>query len=280
MTHRVALLFLTHRWDDVLRHRFERIVREAGETADVFLLIRKCDETGQALAKFPPRAGKLAGFDQEHLAQKLGFPTMKPDALVPGSTHFPIMAFHRQLPDYIHYFAVEFDVEFTGNWGALVRDVTGQAPDFASMHFHTPDEKPDWRWWDHCHPAQADCDWASDRANLRRSFNPVYCLSNSAIEQLDQAHRDGWKGHYEVLLATILTQRGGKIVDLGDYCIGEEQNPKPGKPVDTISTFRWRPNVSQRELLRRSTGKTLFHPVKDAWFFDGERIVDLTGSDA
>ena len=257
----------------MLRMKFELLVDKVGTRADVFLLISISEDTKQALAEHPVKGGLLAPFDQQLLPAELGYPYFTRDSLVPGSAHFPVLDFHRRKLDYEHYFVVEFDVEYTGDWGDMVTDVTSGMPDFASLHFFSPRQRPNWKWWRDYQPAPRDRAWALDRDNLRRSFNPIYCISRRATDLIDAAHHDGWRGHNELLLATILTWRGCRITDLGNYCKGREQDPKRWKPVGVLSTVRWRPPVTKRELLNRSSGRTLFHPVKDPWVYNGNEIV-------
>jgi hypothetical protein len=270
----IAVLLLTHRWDRFVQLKFERLRAEIGDLADVALLLQRSDGL-EALGQTPDRSAWI--FDPAQLPRQLGFPFMNGRSVVPGSTHFPVMAFARQAPRYAHYLVIEFDVEFSGNWRDLAAAVAVAAPDFASLHFRTHDEIPAWYWWPYCRPAEADQDWAGDRRNLIKSFNPIYCLSRRALDLLEAAHRSGWSGHYELLLATILSRRGCRIFDLAElgFCAGREQNARPDLPDGELSTVRWRPDVTSEEFDRRSTGQTLFHPVKGGWLYDGSRIVTL-----
>lgn len=277
MTARTAVLFLTHLWTPAVRARFERLRREIGDAGAVFLLAQKSPAMQQVAHDFAENPSALVAFDPAILSKHLRIPYLRGKSLVPGSTHFPLLAFFRHRAEYDFYVVIEHDMELSGNWRELVGDVTGAAPDFASSHIAAREDDPDWPWWTVVHPADADREWARDARNLRKSFNPLYALSRHGLEVLDAAHRDGWHGHYEVVLATLLTQRGCKVVDLADlglYVAGG-QDARGGAPPEQLSTVRWRPEVTPEEFERRTNGRTLFHPVKGSWAYDGSRIVSF-----
>lgn len=277
MTARTAVLFLTHVWTPAVRARFERLRREIGDAGEVFLLAQKSPAMRSVAHDFARDPSALVVFDAAVLSAHLHIPYLCGMSLVPGSTHFPLLAFFRNGAEFDFYVVVEHDVEFSGNWRDLIGKVAGATPDFASSHIAARDDDPDWPWWTVVHPADADRDWAQDRRSLRKSFNPIYALSRRGLEVLDAAHRDGWHGHYEVLLATLLTRRGCKVVDLvelGLYIVGS-QDARGGEPAEQLSTVRWRPEISPEEFERRTNGHTLFHPVKGPWAYDGSRIVSF-----
>lgn len=280
MSHRTAVLLLTHVWTPVVLARFERLRREIGERADVFLLRQGSVAAFRAMADVSPVAPATIMFDRDRLESLLGYPYYRAGRIVPGSTHFPVLAIARCKPAYSHFMVIEFDVEFSGDWGALFDRVVKSGTDFAATHFRTFAFKPEWPFWLHTRPAEADRDWAMDTRNLRRSFNPIYLLSRKAIDLVEAAHRGGWRAHNEILFATILSHHGCEIVDLAEsgLCIGHEQDPLPDEPVTALSTMRWRPSVTSEEFEARSTGDTLFHPVKESWIYDGSRVVEFTDS--
>jgi hypothetical protein len=92
---------------------------------------------------------------------------------------------------------------------------------------------------------------------------------------IDEAHRRGWRGHYEALAPTVLNRNGLTMRDLAEvtpYILGDDQQPD-ARP-ERQSTMRWRPEISPEEFTNRGSGPLLFHPVKASWYFDGESIVD------
>jgi len=271
-----AVLFLTHQWDETKRRRLSRLQAEIGGQADVYLLAQKSAAIKDALGKYAPPTDHTVLFDAPKLPRQLGYPFAFSNALCPGSAHFTLLALS-QKRKYSHYFLVEHDVEFSGDWGNLLQTIVAAGPDFATFHVNDYEQRPDWPWW-FFRPGRADRDWAGEKTNLRRSFNPLSCLSHQATEIIHEAHRDGWQGHYEMLLATVLTRRGCKVMDMADmgrFCVGREQDMRPHMPNETLSTMRWRPEITKQEFLARSTESTVFHPVKAPWYFDGSRIVTI-----
>lgn len=282
MSGKVAVLFLSHVWNRVAWSRFERLRREIGERAEVFLALDKSGGVGPALRRLRVPHGSLLLFDANSLEERLGYACFKPGKIVPGSGHYPALAFVRLRSDVERVVMVEYDVEFAGHWGDFLDAVLASGPDFASLHFRTYADRPEFHFWPSVEPSDADREWASDTANLRRSFNPVYVVSREALGLIDRAHKAGWHAHYEILLATILARENARLVDLAElgFCLGTVQDPLPDVSDDERATVRWRPPVGTDEFERRSTGATLFHPVKDPWFYDGARIVRVADDDA
>lgn len=277
MKSEIVVLLLTHRWDLWIRRKLERLRAEIGDLADVVLLMQKSDATSSAIADSSDTGAAVSEFAPRQLTRDLDIPFLNGKSLVPGSTHFPVLDFARRAPHYRYFFLIEFDVDFSGNWRELVEEVAGASPDLATCHVRTFDQSPRWYWWRSFRPSEADRDWADDRGNLIKSFNPIYCISRRGIDWVEAAHRSGWVGHYEILFATIIKRHGGRILDLADegFCAGREQDPLRFLTEARRSTMRWRPEVTPIEFSRRARGRTLFHPVKQDWYFDGSRIVSL-----
>lgn len=280
MAERTAVLFLTHRWNGLMFLKFERLRLEVGDRADVFLALQESGEALAALERFPVAEERCMPFDANGLAAELGYRLFAEDRLVPGSTHYPVLAFARRMPAYDRFVLIEFDVDFTGAWGELLDALAASPCDFVPLHLRSHASDPGFYFWPTMEPAAADREWAADPANLWRSFNPIYMITREALGPVEAAHRRGWHAHYEILLATILMREGRAIGSLGEFCIGDEQDPLPGVPVEQLATVRWRPEVTREEIRERSTGRTLFHPVKGPWCFDGSRIVTVKLADA
>ncbi len=278
MTQRTAVLFMTHRWDHVMRLRFRRMQAEIGDRADVLILMQKSAVVAQAAADDPGVASAIYEFDADLLPEKLGYRYAFLDRIAPGSIHFPFLEFFRARPQYEHCFLIENDVEFSGNWGDFVSTTLASQPDFASFHFRPHAQISDWEWWRYLKPSPADSGWASDTANLWRSFNAIYCMSRRAADLVDTAHRSGWRCHQEAMLLTICLNNGCKTVDLAvasDFCVAKVPEGQRRMSVEFYPTVRFRPSVTKQEFHLRSTGHTLFHPVKGEWYFDGSRLVEL-----
>jgi hypothetical protein len=184
--------------------------------------------------------------------------------LLPGSNHFPLLQFYMENPNYEYYWVIEDDVRFNGNWKLLFDTYLSVSGDFITCHICDWAKEPEWPWWLLLHNGHEEIS-----LNQRvRSFNPIYRISNNALKFLDNAMLDGWTGHHEVLMPTLLKRDGFRIIDFG----GNGKYVLPGftnrfytsanpntKGVLDKGTMRFRPifNAIQSE------PNKLYHPVKD-----------------
>ena len=135
--------------------------------------------------------------------------------------------------------------------------------DFITSHIRPYQEEPLWWWWHTLrHPTQFIPVYL-----CLRSFNPIFRISNAAVEFLHNAQLDKWQGHNEILFPTLLFLQGFKIADFGGsgpfvlpgmenkfyYDDGPDFNGKK-------ETGHMRHNVSfhQSEFVKNK----LFHPIK------------------
>jgi uncharacterized protein DUF3405 len=242
-----VVLFLCHTPGESPAKEFRRISAAVGRVADCRVLLH---DNGQNDLK---ELGDLPcyRFTDECLASLL-YPWLFKNALVPGSTHFPLMRFFADFPDYQYYWLVEEDVRFSGRWKRFFDAFEGSNADFLACHIRRYADDPHWYWW-------------STLAHRRRviplakricSFNPIYRISRRAIEYLHSAHCDGWCGHFEVLIPTLLLQSGFRLRDIGGT--GNFVAPGDENRFYTGDTIRYRPAFD-----RVGEGKNLlYHPVK------------------
>jgi hypothetical protein len=171
--------------------------------------------------------------------------------LVPGSNHFPVLDFFLHHPEYKYYWCIEDDVTFSGNWKDFFSAVSPHLPyDFISSHIRNHENIPGWYWWDTMKiPGEK-----IDKNGLLHSFNPIYRISKSALEYIDHCLRNGYSGHHEVLLPTLLNKQGFTIADLSN----EDNHLTPWFSFCTLRTMRWKPVF----LFTGIKKNTLYHPVK------------------
>jgi hypothetical protein len=192
-----AIVLLTHLFNDKVLQRFEHIECPAGYEKWILM-----DTTGKDSVDRP----YVREFRLPNLMQA-GYRPIAP-TLVPGSNHFPVVEF-AATSTYRHVWCVEYDVVFLGDWREFF-DAHDTAADFESTCVGTPLEAPDWPWWS---SLQGPGILAGQ--HLLRSFNPLYRLSAAAAKFLRRDLRDGWLGHHEVSMATLVHARGGVVEDLG-----------------------------------------------------------------
>jgi hypothetical protein len=273
-----VVVFLTHQWSDAIGHRFLRLHREMQPAMDCFVILQgdspevlrlwtgflQANEASAAL--FPFRADALPA--------ALGYPYYG-DRRILGNTHFPLFHFARSHA-YRHYWQVEGDVEYRGSWRSFLGAYDQCETPLMAAHLHRFRDWPTWHWWPSL-SVPAGVTLTTD--DLYKAFLPVLRISRTAIDAVEEAHRAGWRGHFEVLIPTVLvSQRLG----MQDLCAvhpcyaGPSQDPCAILPLQ--STLRHRPEVSMAEFQQRGSAPLIFHPVKENWTFDGEKIVHWKGA--
>lgn len=271
---RQALVFLTHVWHESVGRRFERLRREAGSLAECHVLL---DDRAPAAVEgwrnflSGIRAAEtLVPFSPRELPGQLGFPFFGIRGIW-SNPHFPLMAFARTRPQYDFFWQVEYDVEYRGRWGDFLGAYAATDAALLAAHFHRYADWPEWFWWPSLTvPAESGV----KQDDLYKAFMPVMRLSRAAVASVERAHRQGWLGHFEAIVPTVLLREGHTLEDLNVRlrCYeGSYQDPIPLLPLQ--STMRCRPPVGAAEFAQRGKGPLLFHPVKEPWFFDGERVV-------
>ncbi|MDR6784088.1 hypothetical protein ABIE26_002523 [Pedobacter africanus] len=184
------------------------------------------------------------------------------DTLVPGSNHFPILKFHLDNPNYDYYWCIEDDIVFNGEWSSFFNQVTKKVEyDFISCFITRYEDRinQDWEWWSNFSKTGEEI----NLNNLIMSFNPIYSISNRAAKFLNQSLKDGWVGHHEVLMPTLLFLNKFKIKDFG----GNGKFVPPGfkDKFYTDETHLWRPLFEAPENLLNK----IYHPVKNRFKITG-----------
>jgi len=270
--HDTAIVFLTHAWSEAIALRFERLWRETSPTADCFLLLQ--DDDAQVLSLWQATLKKIGAddslfrFTAAELPQQLGLRYFGMRQVL-SNAHFPLMHFARSHP-HAYYWQVEYDVEYRGSWSKFFEAYRPSDAALCGAHFHRWADWPEWMWWPSL-TAPVGTQLPADM--LYKAFMPVARYSHQALQDVEQAHRQGWMGHFEALVPTVLMMNGRKLEDIAvrTRCyVGGFQDPVPLLPLQ--STLRCRPPVSFNEFLTRGQGALLFHPVKDPWAFDGREV--------
>ncbi|HEY8049190.1 MAG TPA: hypothetical protein VIE63_08450 [Ramlibacter sp.] len=278
--HGTAVVFLTHLWSEAIARRFTRLWREASPVADVFLLLQS-DDANVASRWDTALAGigasdALFRFSAATLPSQLGLPYFGMRGVL-SNAHFPLLLFARSHP-HSFYWQVEYDVELRGAWRPFLEARSDGDAALIASHFHNINEWPDWFWWmSFTRPASV----AMQATQLYKAFMAIARFSHRALQEVEQAHRDGWAGHFEAVIPTVLLRAGHHLEDLNVrgpcYASGV---PDPVPLLAMQSSVRARPAISLPELRNRGHGALLFHPVKDEWIFDGSEVLDLAASGA
>lgn len=189
--------------------------------------------------------------------------------LVPGCNNLPLLRFHKLFGGhYDNYWMIEDDVYFSGEWWNFFHQFDGMKDDFFTTNIRRHSEDPHWGWWGTLsHPSK------HIRVEERiASFNPVYRISSRAAEFLFNAYFEGWMGHHEVLMPTLLYHAGFSISDFGGHgefvpkgfeALFYNHNYWKEGPTNNATTFRFRPvfDIEKFYSLQLQKDK-LYHPLK------------------
>lgn len=221
------------------------IKKATGSMGDVFLLYHN---TGKATPA--PDNVQVQPFTDDILFT-LGYQPLKKNIL-PGSNHFPLLNFYLQHPGYSHYWCIENDVAFNGSWTDFFRRVSPDLDyDFISSHIRQYADIPAWYWWNTFHAPQDTV----NQNDLLSSFNPIYRISNRALKYIDDCLRNGYSGHHEVVLPTLVKKKRFAMADFGT----QENHLTPRLSLCTLNTMRWKPVF----LALGNKKNKLYHPVKE-----------------
>lgn len=256
MNNKQVFLLLTNRHDRKLFAFYREIKEHVNESGDVYILYH---QTRNHLPKWIKRCNNYP-FSYDSLAE-LKYTSLDKN-LIPGSNHFPVLEFFLKNPHYKYYWCIEDDVRFSGSWRYFFNEVNTYEHDFLSCHVAQYRNFPNWYWW-HALGHPSEHVQYSDRL---KSFNPIYRISNAALQYIHSALKNKWFGHHEVLIPTLLFHGGYKIGDFGgdgEYVIPNFRNQFYNNEIiedkTLLSTVRWRPAMS---CVGNNPNK-LYHPVKD-----------------
>ena len=242
-----AVLYLTNKSNEWTLSAFHALEQSLQGKADVYFAYhQQVDVLPVSLQNIE----NLFVFTSDVL-KGLGYTPIERGKLVPGSNHFPLLKFYKENQGYDYYWLVEDDVRFSGEWKDFFGSFASCTSDFLSSVIETKAENPTWYWWTSLKTGNE----VIAEEKLLKSFNPIYRLSSQALACIDAHLRIGWMGHYEVLLPTLLYNKGFLLEDFG----GEGTFVRPG------NNARFYDDTSMRiaPVLPDNRKNYLFHPVKE-----------------
>jgi hypothetical protein len=253
---RQALLFLCHNDEPAWIKRFRSLRRGFRPWGDAFFAFHLRDGAGVPSSL----RGEPSFVFSDGSVDALGYRRIR-EGLVPGSTHFPLMQFAREHPEYDFYWVVEYDVRLTAPWRLFFSDIARSDADVIGSHVATPAQHPGWYWWSSLEVPEME----PPPPEQLRFFAPVYRLSADAVGLIDAKMRAGWRGHYETLVPTLASAAGLKVMDLAKGGTVPSATPRSWYvhgPSDSEGqmdrgTMRWR-NIGDWPVLRLNT---LYHPM-------------------
>jgi len=205
-------------------------------------------------------------------ALAIGYPAKVPGPwfnLIPGNCDIPILLFWREHPEYRRIWVIEDDVEYTGDFGNLVKTLseTNAGADLACTHLRVLPGN-----WANAHMFATGRDTLPENFAHRVCFLPFFCITDRALEAIDAAYRRGWAGHHEMTWPALLDLAGMRIRDIGGsgpFVAPEDRDQRyidrsPGdfSKNGSFGTMNFRPFPGLRK-------NVLWHPVKPipTWLF-------------
>lgn len=242
-----AILLLTNRTDFAVRDRYDKLVNDYGEKADIFLLFDNSSFTdSRELEHFK----RVYPFSVPELIAE-GYTALEEGFL--GNCQYPIMKFHQDYPEYDFCWRIEDDVVFSGDWSVLFDAYANDTSDLVSAKIRTYTDNPDWYWWKSVKTPQGETLVPDE---MYASFTPVFRLSAKALDFLDDEMRKGWRGHFEALVPTIIARHGLTMRDIGGD--GRYVNLGDLNRFYTEDTHTWRPLQVQP-----MKPNMIYHPIKE-----------------
>ena len=239
-----VILFFTHFIDDEIAVQYRNIENDCNRDFDIILLY---DNTRNDFypAAFSDRL-RYFTFALNDL-REIGY-SQKSRAIkttIRSNIETPLLLFYLKNPNYCYYWVMEYDVRFTGSWNDFFSYFSKNDADLLGTTLFRYEARSDWVHWRSLQTPGIKL----KKTNLIRGFFPIYRLSNQALEQLHNAYTNGWAGHFEVAIPTILKYCGLRIEDIG----GE------GEFTDEKNLNRFYRNTPKNKGL--SPGTFIFRPV-------------------
>ena len=172
----------------------------------------------------------------------------------------PVMWFFHGNPGYDYYWVMEYDVRFTGQWPDFFSHFAASRSDLLATTLFDYSFRPGWDNWKTLKSPRR-----IPEAELVRALFPLYRLSSAALRALHKAYCDGWSGHYEVTIPTILKTQGLTLEDFGgtgSYVAAGNHDRfyrnSPGIAGLAPGTFTVAPNQVSTDY----PSNLLWHPIK------------------
>lgn len=251
-----AILFCAHFVDDVILAQYRKLKREAPPGHEVILLHNITDHPPAVV----PADVSMFCFDQDDL-NKISYPVKK-TRISSYNVEMFLINFWLRNPHYAHYWMIEYDMRFSGNWQTLFGTFAASQADLLSTTLFRYPVFPLWRNWPSLKPPKGITLAPHDMIS---SYMPFFRISNRALTAVHEGYLAGWGGHSECTMPTIIGLAGLDIEDIGGT--GEFVRPEnrgrfyrntPASHDKSPGTLVFRP-------VRQDMGDEpdmLWHPIK------------------
>jgi hypothetical protein len=253
-----CIVFLAHHAQPGAMAALEKLVAECGSS---FTIIPVFDQTKKSFSVEHIANARVVHWKQ--VVRQLPYHEKHREhrgTFWPRNIEMPLMGFFQESPRYSNYWLMEYDVRFTGDWKEFFGHFGGSRSDLLATTIFDYDFRPEWDNWRTLRSPQS----VPERKRVRALLS-LCRLSNAALQAVHQAYCEGWSGHYEVTIPTILRTRGLTLEDFGGsgrYVAPGNRNRfyrnSPEIAGLAPGTFTVAPNVISEEY----PPGMLWHPIK------------------
>lgn len=173
--------------------------------------------------------------------------------IMPGNLDLCQLRFIQDHPGYTHYWFCEDDVRYTGQFAALIDELSVSTADLLATNRKSIVEG----WW-HKNSFRAPVgDQVGEITPTENIFLPFFRISKKGAETIQSAYEKGWAGHHEVSWLSILEYHGLQVADINS--LGRQYyTSNPNKLGMGPGTFIYSPP----KLIPGLKRNMLYHPVK------------------
>src|SRR5690606_28665860 len=243
---KVAVIFLTDKSDNVVKNKYEKLKKEA-KGMEVFKIVTRKEYVESTEDNI---------LYEHHYCKELGYIPFDNKNIIPGCTYFALLYFFLNHSAYDHYWLIEDDVWYNGDWKHFFKKHRGNDVDFIGAYHTSYQDAPHWHWWNSLTTRPV-----VPLVDRKRTFYRICRFSTRALEYLDIRLKKGDHGHGEVLIPTLFYLRGFSFSDLANVNEQSVVLPSTDGAIGNHNngSFRYRPIINIDEI----KGEYLFHPVKE-----------------
>lgn len=252
----VAVLFMTHFINGEIISEYRRLKSEVPVGHEVTLLLN----TSEKIHMNVPEDIHAFRFNELNI-RRLRYPRKSCD-IAPANIELFVLNYWLAHPHHTTYWVIENDVRFSGPWSLIFQAFRDSRADLLSTTIFRYPTNPDWANWPSLRPPSGVVLPPEERIS---SFLPFYRISQDGLRALHAGYRNGWAGHCECTVPTILARAGLNLEDIG----GDGEFVAP---VNRNRFYRNTPNTRTHgpgtlvfRPIRRLAGEEpnmLWHPVK------------------
>lgn len=254
-----AVIFLSHIYSTRIRDHFDRLKRETSGIVDCFFCLHRPNgaHEGDNVDFIITEKDEAA-----LLPERFGYRKKKGLAL--GSYGFLDVVFLeaiRRAPGYEHYYMMEFDVDYSGDWKEFFEINAARTADFMGSHIHWRRDNMDWIHWNNHFsvPVHSDKHLMAQIVLMRMSLRMVNAYK-AALESGD------YIGNVEALAPIVALDHGLSIEDFGanfeftpEQWRGKNYDPEYFHYRPIVGEWYWHERPQEFPVLGM-----LYHPIKPA----------------